>query len=112
MRFPDLVPARVCTTPIRLVILQEGVDEDGAPMEAFAADLLCNWQDGGKTELTSEQAYVRITGRAYFPGDIAPALPAITAGYGEVFGSRRAIAGGVKARNPDGTVNYTEVRFS
>ena len=111
MRYPSLVPDTVCQTPIRLVIEQEGLDQDGAPIEALDYSGTCNWQDGGKVELTGEQKYIRITGRAYFNGDICPGLPVISGGYGVVFGERREIAEGVKARNPDGTVNYTEVRF-
>ena len=111
MRYPALVPDAVCKTPIRLVIEQEGLDEDGAPIEALTYEGRCNWQDGGRVELTGEQKYVRITGRAYFNGDICPELPNLTGGYGVIFGERRAIAEGVKSRNPDGTVNFTEVRF-
>lgn len=112
MRFPQLVPRGVCTTPIRLVLIREELTEDGAPAEAFTFEGFCNWQDGGRTELTPEQKYVRIRGRAYFSGDICPGLPEITGGYGVIFGEKRDIAAGVKARNPDGTVNYTEVRFT
>ena len=111
MKWPELVPARVCTTPIRLVIEREELDEDGAPVEAFVYEGTCNWQDGGRVELTSEQKYIRITGKALFNGDIYPGLSNLTGGYGEIFGERREIAEGIKARNPDGTVNYTEVRF-
>ena len=112
MRFPALVPPGVCTTPISLVLYAEGLTEDGAPETALALEGLCSWQDGGRTELTAEQKYVRVSGRAYFPGDLCPDLPEITAGYGVIFGQKRPIAAGVKARNPDGTVNYTEVRFA
>lgn len=111
MKYPPLVPNAMCKTPIQLVIEREGLDEDGAPIEAFSADLKCNWQDGGRVELTAEQKYVRITGRAYFNGDICPDVPLIASGYGVIFGERRVIAEGIKARNPDGSVNYTEVRF-
>lgn len=111
MSWPVLVPERFCRTPIELHIYGEGLDEDGAPEEVFSAALTCNWQDGGGVELTAEQKYVRVSGRACFSGDICPALPVITAGYGVVFGEKRRIARGVKARNPDGTVNFTEVRF-
>ena len=111
MKYPKLVPPAVCRMPISIVIEQEGIDEDGAPIEAFSADLMCNWQDSGKVELTTEQEYVRISGTALFDGDICPDVPNITKGYGVVNGVRRQIAEGIKARNPDGTVNFTEVRF-
>lgn len=111
MKYPSLVPPRVCKTPIHLSVHQEGLDEDGAPIQAFAFDGLCNWQDGVKTVLTAEQKYVRITGRAYFTGDICPDIPVLSGGWAEIFGVRREIVEGIKARNPDGSVNYTEVRF-
>ena len=111
MRWPELVPASACKTPIELVIESEELDEDGAPVAAFTYDGMCNWQDGGKVELTGEQKYVRITGTALFTGDICPDLSNLTGGYGVIFGERREIAEGIKARNPDGTVNFTEVRF-
>ena len=111
MIWPKLVPKWVLQTPIKIVIEAEGLDEDGAPREAFSADLMCNWQDGGKVELTTEQKYVRITGKAFFDGDVCPSISNITSGYAIIHGEKRMIAEGIKARNPDGTVNYTEVRF-
>lgn len=111
MKYPRLVPDSVCKTPISIVIEDEGLDEDGAPIEAFSGDLMCNWQDGAKTILTGEQKYVRITGKAMFNGDICPDVPVISSGYGIIMGIKRMICDGIKARNPDGTVNYTEVRF-
>ena len=111
MKYPNLVPDIVCKTPIHIVIEQDGLDEDGAPIEAFSADLLCNWQDSSNVVLTEQQKYVRITGRAYFNGDICPSVPVISSGYAVIFGERRQIAEGRKNRNPDGTVNNTEVSF-
>ena len=111
MKYPNLVPDRICKTPIRIVIDRDELNEDGDPVQAFDAELKCNWQDGAKTILTGEQKYIRITGKALFNGDICPDMPVISSGYGIVFGERRNICDGIKARNPDGTVNYTEVRF-
>ncbi len=111
MRYPSLVPDSVCTTPIQLVVEREELDEDGAPVSVLSYSGHCNWQDSGRVELTGEQKYVRITGRAYFNGDICPGISNLTGGYGVIFGERREIAEGTKARNPDGSVNYTEVKF-
>lgn len=111
MKWPELVPERICRTPIRIVIEREGLDEDGAPLTDLDIELKCCWQDSAKVVLTGEQKYTRLTGRAFFHGDIAPGMAVISGGYGVIFGERRPIAEGVKARNPDGTVNYTEVRF-
>lgn len=109
MRYPDLVRPRFCTTPIGVVLYGEDLTEDGAPEIALKASLFCNWQDGAKTVLTKEQKRVEVSGRALFCGDICPDLAVISGGTAEVFGVRRTIARGVKARNPDGTVNYTEL---
>ena len=59
--------------------------------------------------LTAEKKMVQITGTALFPGDICPGLAVISGGSVELFGVKRRIEQGTKARNPDGSVNYTEV---
>ena len=52
---------------------------------------------------------VEITGTAMFDGDIAPDMAVISGGTVEVFGEKRRIERGMKARNPDGSVNYTRL---
>ena len=91
MKFPDLVPNWVCTIPITLQF--------------------CNWQDGGQAVYTADQKIIEIKGRAYFNGDICPTLSNIVGGTAEVFGETREIHQGFKRRNPDGTVNHTEIQF-
>lgn len=109
MEFPKLVRFGFATTPIHVVIYGEGVTEDGSPVIAAQGDFDCNWQDSAATVLTKEQKKVRISGKALINGDLAPALAVISGGYVEINGVRRDIAHGIKARNPDGTVNYTEL---
>ena len=111
MKYPELVPDAVCLTPIKIVIEGEGVDEDGAPPKLVNVTTTCNWQDGGKVVYTSDQKIVEISGRAYFNGDICPNLSNITGGEGYIFGEKRFIHQGFKRRNPDGTVNHTEITF-
>jgi hypothetical protein len=88
---------------------QEGISEDGEPLKAFEADLLCNYQDNAKTVLTAEKKLVQLSGTAMFPGDIAPDLPTLSGGTVIIYGVERRIFQGMKARNPDGTVNYTRL---
>lgn len=111
MIFPELVPDKVCTTPITLRIEGEGLDKDGAPSILFEGTLMCNWQDGGKVRFTEREKIIEISGRAYFNGDIVPDISNIVAGSAEIFGELREIDHGYKRRNIDGTVNYTEITF-
>lgn len=111
MKYPCLALKQFCTTPIHVRIEQEGVSEDGGPLLAFECDLMCNYQDTAKTVLTAEGKQIQLSGIAMFPGDIAPDLPTLSGGTATVFGAERQIFQGNKARNPDGTVNYTELRL-
>jgi hypothetical protein len=109
MKFPQLVLPQFCQTQITVTVNQEGVSEDGEPLEAFRANLKCNYQDSVKTVLIEQKKLVQITGSAYFVGDIAPYLPTLSGGTAIVFGIVRRIVDSRKARNPDGTVNYTYI---
>lgn len=111
MKYPCLVPKKLCRTPIRVMIYGEGLSEDGAPEAVFSADLKCNYQDTAKTVLTAEGKQVQLSGIALFPGDITPNQPALSGGEVVVYGVKRTIFQGRKARNPDSTVNYTELRL-
>lgn len=111
MKYPCLVPKRLCKTDIRLVIEQEGLNKYGEPLKTTPIDAKCNYQDGGKTVLTADKKLVQLSAVAMFPGDICPELPVITGGIAIVYGVERQIYKGIKARNPDGTVNYTEVQL-
>lgn len=111
MKYPCLVPKRLCKVPIHVCIAREGLTEDGGPIPAFEADLKCNYQDTAKSVLTAEGKQIQLSGVAMFPGDVCPDLPVISGGTATVFGVKRTIFAGSKARNPDGTVNYTELRL-
>lgn len=109
MKYPCLVPKQLCKTEIRLKIEPEGLNEHGEPLPPMVVEGLCNYQDGAKTVFTADKKLVQISGTALFPGDICPELAAISSGKAQVLGMERRIFSGRKARNPDGSVNYTEV---
>ena len=111
MKFPTLVPDWVCSTLIKLEIESEAINEEGGPAETITVEAMGNWQDGGETKYTTDQKIIDIKGKAYFNGDIVPQITNITGGYGYIFGEKREIYKGFKRRNPDGTVNHTEVQF-
>lgn len=109
MKYPCLVPKRLCKTDISLSFDREGLTEYGEPLPAITYSGRCNYQDKAKTILAAEKKVVQITGSALFPGDICPELPVISGGEAVLFGVKRRIQQGRKARNPDGSCNFTEV---
>lgn len=109
MKYPCLVLSQFCNTEIELELEQEGINEYGEPLEIVEYSGKCNYQDKARTVLTAEKKLVEITGTALFPGDICPELPVISGGSAVVYGVKRRVLQGKKARNPDGSVNYTEV---
>lgn len=109
MNYPCLIPKQLCQTDISLKLDQEGLSDYGEPLETVSFIGKCNYQDKAKTIYTDQKKQVVITGKALIPGDICPELPTISGGHAIVFGKKRRIAQGTKARNPDGSVNFTEV---
>lgn len=55
MRYPCLVPQRLCKTPISIQIDQEGLNEYGEPFSTVTYSGNCNYQDKAKTVLTAEK---------------------------------------------------------
>lgn len=111
MNYPKLVRKEQCKTDIHVVLYGEGTTEDGEPIIALEDDFKCNYQDKAKRVLTAEKVVIQLTAKAYFIGDIAPDLSVISGGLVTVFGETRSIYQGSKARNPDGTVNFTELEI-
>lgn len=128
MKFPALIKKQFCKTPVDvMVIYSESLSEEGAPIvmyerhelfpdnnlfprdDLYIGPLYCNYQASAKTIYNAKQKLVTVTGTLLFAGDLCPALAEISSGYVEMFGVRREIARGSKARNPDGTVNYTRL---
>ena len=109
MKYPCLVPKRLCKVDIHIHLEADDTDEFGQPEKVLDLDLKCNFQDKARTILTVEKKLVEITGTAMFPGDIAPDWPTLSGGTVTVFGETRRIERGMKARNPDGTVNFSQL---
>lgn len=109
MRYPCLVRKQDCKTPVHVELAQEGISKYGEPLEPVIIDTTCNYQDTSKTILTAEKKLVQLSGTALFSGDIAPELPTLSGGTLKIDGEERTIFQGKKARNPDGSVNYSEL---
>lgn len=111
MNYPCLVRPEMCKTEIHVELDAEGYGKYGTPLSSVVFNGRCNYQDSSKTVLTDEKKLIQINGIALFPGDIAPDLPTLSGGSVEVFGVKRRIFKGTKARNPDGTVNYSKLEL-
>lgn len=109
MKFPCLIDKRFCKTDITVTLYAENWNENGEPVEIFTGSFQCNYQDSAKTVITTDKETVQLTGTAYIPNDIVPEISVLSGGKAIVNGVRRTIFSGTKARNPDGTVNYTKL---
>ena len=111
MKYPCLIPKRQCKTQIKLTLYEEGLSETGSPIIFATLDTTCNYQDSAKTVLSADKKLIQLSGVALFTNDICPELPTLSGGTAIIYGVERTIFRGTKARNPDGTVNYTKLEF-
>lgn len=125
MRYPKLVPQKYCTTPVRVVFLG-AIDIEGQETVVGTYSGKCNLSQKTKQRVTADKRLITIEAVALFDGDIAPnllqpkGLLYITEtdsrnGEGEETlepeNKPYRIFSYTKARNPDGTVNYTRLEL-
>lgn len=105
MKYPRLV--RTANTPCHVKIQSEEMNSFGARETLLEGDFLCNYQSNAYNKITADKQIITLSGKVLIDGDIAPAVPEIANGSVNVAGVTREIYRGTKARNPDGTVNFT-----
>ncbi|MEG0367243.1 MAG: hypothetical protein RR585_10430 [Coprobacillus sp.] len=108
-KWPYLILPQFCKTEIHVFVESEDIEKDGGSIVLVDWNGKCNYQDKAKRIYTTDKEYIEVTGCCLIPGDIAPNLDIITSGTVKIFKGTREIALGTKARNPDGTVNYTRL---
>lgn len=111
MKYPKLVPERVCKTPIHVKIGSDEIGEYGESNIIADLQLNCNYQSTSKRIYTSDTTYIQLSGVALFDGDIVPLEGNISSGTANVFDQEFRIYAVSKMRNPDGTVNYTKIEL-
>ena len=107
MKFPKLI--RHANTPVRVILTGEEPNEFGERPILLDKDFLCNYQDAATVKYTADKQASEITGTLFIDGDILPSEAVISCGTVKIFGINREIVKGAKARNFDGSVNYTRL---
>jgi hypothetical protein len=107
MKYPKLI--RVAKTPVHVIVEAEEPNEYGEREILLDKDFKCNYQDAAQIRFKSQKQSSHVTGCVYIDGDILPGVAVISAGHVVIFGERREIESGCKARNFDGSVNYTRL---
>lgn len=112
MRYPDLVRDSMCKTFAKVSINKsDAYDEDGEPVEGYVYSGRCNYQEKAHTIITADKRKVEVTGKCLFNGDILPDVNTLDGGMVNILGRDRKIEYSFKARNPDGTVNFTQLEI-
>lgn len=107
MKYPALVPDRVCNTNVK-VFQTDGLNRDGSPKQTTVFEGKCLHDEKSSQKLNAEKQLITLSGKLYFNGDITPDSDTIS-GSVEINGGTivRKISSSYKGKNPDGTVNYT-----
>lgn len=96
-------------TPVRVIITAEEPNEFGEKETLLDKTFLCNYQDAATVKYIADKQAPEVSGTIYIDGDILPEAAVINSGSVEIFGKTRSIGKGAKARNLDGSVNYTRL---
>lgn len=124
MGWPKLV--RGAKTPVRVVITSEDPNEYGERPIILDKSFLCNYQDSATVKYSADKQAPTVTGKLFIDGDILKVedgvlnyvdgveakSEVVISGYVVIFGRRCKIVIGRKARNLDGSVNYTQIEVS
>ena len=71
MKFPELVPDRVCNIPVK-IYRTDGLNRDGSPKKVMIFDGRCFYSEKTKQKITAEKQLITLSGEMLFNGDIAP----------------------------------------
>lgn len=107
MSWPKLVAPWACQTPVT-VYWNEAGGEDGCPVESEPIRTRCCLDERQRRALDAEHRAVALAAVLLFDGDLAPGRAEL-AGRVELNGRRYEIVGAMRARDPDGRVNYTRL---
>lgn len=110
MKFPQLVPNKICNIYVK-IYRTYGLNRDGSPKKTVIFEGKCFYSEKTKQKITAEKQIITLSGEMLFNGDIAPDTDIIEGEAELLSGICRKIYASEKARNPDGTVNYTRLEL-
>lgn len=102
--FPDWM----LNTDYSIKLHEEGVSEDGGPIESFKGEGKCIFSEKSKRIIDSEGKQITLLGKVIIKGDIAPSLKSISDGVITINGCSYEIHTGNRPRNPNGTIHSTQ----
>lgn len=112
MKWPQLVPPQVCCTPVTIRI-QTGLNLDGSPKLETVYSGKCNYSEKSRQVMNVERQLIQLNACALISGDIAPGKDISGEAVIRNAGAEtvRVIYSASRARNPDGTVNFTQLEL-
>lgn len=101
-------PNWLLITEYSLTLNEEGVSEDGGPIEQVKETGKCIFSEKAKRIVDSEGKTITLLGKVIIKGDIAPSLKTVSDGVITINDRTYEIYAGYRPRNPDGTIYCTE----
>lgn len=101
-------PRWLLNTDYSIVLNEDGVSEDGGPIEAFKGSGKCIFSEKAKRIIDKDGKEVTLVGKVIVLGDIAPSLKCVSDGVITINGCSYEIHTGARPRNPDGTIHSTQ----
>lgn len=105
--FPDWL----AKTEYSLVLNNQGISEDGEPIEKVENKGKCIFSEKSKRIIDNEGKQIILSGKVIIKGDIAPSLKNVSDGIIVINDREYEIYTGARPRNPDGTIHSTQLEI-
>lgn len=110
MKYPKLVLPCTCTTPVKITLTGDN-DENGEPAVIKTITTNCNRQTKVQNVQQGERYTQKIKTILLFDGALAKTDRELKGYVSFAVDCKINILSGFMARNPDGTVNYTQLEL-
>lgn len=106
--YPKLILPQFTKTEVRIISESDEYDENGSPKTLLDATFKCNFQAGNKRIVDEKHSTIERVSTLYLDGDV---LGDVASGECFIYDKKYKIKNIIKARNPDGTINFTELEL-